>query len=158
MECVILETLSSLAKIFSEKIYRIPDYQRGYAWTLKEVEDFWNDLCRLEMKKNHYVGVLTLEPTKKIYFDKWIEDTWIIEYKSYEPFYIVDGQQRITTAIILIVAMLKVMKERNIDSLNFTSYDEICRKYIYESKDGNINQTYIFGYENDNPSYAYLIK
>ena len=110
------------------------------------------------MKKNHYVGVLTLEPTKKIYYDKWIEDTWIIEYKSYEPFYIVDGQQRITTAIILIVAMLKVMKERNIDSLNFTSYDEICRKYIYESKDGNINQTYIFGYENDNPSYAYLIK
>lgn len=158
MECVILETLSSLAKIFSEKIYRIPDYQRGYAWTLKEVEDFWDDLCRLETNKNHYVGVLTLEPTKKIYYDKWIEDTWIIEHKSYDPFYIVDGQQRITTAIILIVAILKVMKERNIDSLNFTSYDEIRRKYIYESKDKTINRTYIFGYENDNPSYAYLIK
>lgn len=65
-----MDTLSSLAKIFVEKIYRIPDYQRGYAWTLKEVEDFWDDLCRLETDKNHYVGVLTLEPAKKEEYEK----------------------------------------------------------------------------------------
>lgn len=60
-----MEQLLSMSKIFSEKIFRIPDYQRGYAWTLKEVKDFWGDLCRLENKKNHYVGVLTLEPAKE---------------------------------------------------------------------------------------------
>lgn len=43
-----MEQLLSMSKIFSEKIFRIPDYQRGYAWTLKEVKDFWGDLCRLE--------------------------------------------------------------------------------------------------------------
>lgn len=36
-----MEQLLSMSKIFSEKIFRIPDYQRGYAWTLKEVKDFW---------------------------------------------------------------------------------------------------------------------
>ncbi len=66
-----MEQLLSMSKIFSEKIFRIPDYQRGYAWTLKEVKDFWGDLCRLENKKNHYVGVLTLEPAKEEDYKKW---------------------------------------------------------------------------------------
>ena len=97
-----MEQLLSMSKIFSEKIFRIPDYQRGYAWTLKEVKDFWGDLCRLENKKNHYVGVLTLEPAKEEDYKKWIDDLWIIDAKRYIPFYVVDGQQRLTTSIILI--------------------------------------------------------
>ncbi|OUO40857.1 hypothetical protein B5F82_03710 [Megamonas hypermegale] len=157
MECVILDTLSSLAKIFVEKIYRIPDYQRGYAWTLKEVEDFWDDLCRLETDKNHYVGVLTLEPAKKEEYEKWIDDVWIIKSKRYQPLHIVDGQQRITTAIILIVTIAKIMKEKNIKYLNYTTREEIYKKYIYEVKEEMKNKTYIFSYECDNPSYEYLI-
>lgn len=39
-----MEQLLSMSKIFSEKIFRIPDYQRGYAWTLKEVKDFWGGI------------------------------------------------------------------------------------------------------------------
>lgn len=54
-------TLQSLSKIFSERIFRIPDYQRGYAWTEKQLRDFWSDLVQLEKGKNHYVGVLTVE-------------------------------------------------------------------------------------------------
>lgn len=73
-----MEQLISISKIFNEKIYRIPDYQRGYAWTLKEIKDFWGDLQRLEADKNHYVGVLTLEEVKKEKYTKWIDDLWII--------------------------------------------------------------------------------
>jgi len=32
----------SLSKIFFERIFRIPDYQRGYAWGEKEVNDFYS--------------------------------------------------------------------------------------------------------------------
>ena len=93
-------TLQSLSKIFTEKIYRIPDYQRGYAWTEKQLKDFWNDLVQLEEGKNHYIGVLTVEEVAKENYLKWEDDTWIIESKSYQPLYIVDGQQRLTTSII----------------------------------------------------------
>ena len=147
----------SISKIFSEKIFRIPDYQRGYAWTIKEIEDFWGDLCRLEDNKNHYVGVLTLEPAKKEEYSRWIDDLWIIEAKRYVPYYIVDGQQRLTTSVILIFVILEIMHERKIKKLNYTSQDEISRKYIYEYKDENRNRTYMYGYEIDNPSYEYLI-
>lgn len=152
-----MEQLMSISKIFSEKIFRIPDYQRGYAWTLKEIEDFWGDLCRLEDKKNHYVGVLTLEPAKEGEYRKWVDDLWIIDAKRYVPFYVVDGQQRLTTSIILIYVIIQIMQEKSISKLNYTSMKEISTKYIYEYMDENRNRTYIYGYENDNPSYAYLI-
>ena len=152
-----MEHLMSISKIFSEKIFRIPDYQRGYAWTIKEIEDFWGDLCRLEDKKNHYVGVLTLEPAKQEEYRKWVDDLWIIEAKRYIPYYIVDGQQRLTTSIILIYVILEIMQEKEIAKLNYTSRDEISRKYVYEYKDENRNRTYMYGYEIENPSYEYLI-
>ncbi len=152
-----MEQLMSISKIFSEKIFRIPDYQRGYAWTIKEIEDFWGDLCRLEDKKNHYVGVLTLELAKQEEYKKWVDDLWIIDAKRYVPYYVVDGQQRLTTSIILIYTILEIMQEKDISKLNYTRQEEISRKYIYEYKDENRNRTYMYGYENDNPSYDYLI-
>lgn len=152
-----MEQLLSMSKIFSEKIFRIPDFQRGYAWTLKEVKDFWGDLCRLENKKNHYVGVLTLEPVKETDYKKWIDDLWIIDAKRYVPYHVVDGQQRLTTSIILIYVICQIMQEKNIEKLNYTTYGEISRKFIFEYQDKNKNRTYMYSYERDNPSYAYLI-
>lgn len=152
-----MEQLMSISKIFSEKIFRIPDYQRGYAWTMKEVKDFWGDMCRLDNEKNHYIGVLTLEPAKCEEYRKWHDDIWIIEAKKYVPYYVVDGQQRLTTAIILIYTILEIMQENKIEKLNYTSQEEISRKYVYEYQEKNKNRTYMYGYEIDNPSYEYLI-
>ena len=42
-------TLLTLSKIFTERLFRIPDYQRGYAWTEKQLKDFWSDLEQLEI-------------------------------------------------------------------------------------------------------------
>lgn len=49
--------LYSVSKIFTERLLRIPDYQRGYAWTKKQLKDFWGDLQQIEKGHNHYVGV-----------------------------------------------------------------------------------------------------
>lgn len=148
----------TLSKIFTERIFRIPDYQRGYAWTEKEVSDFWNDLCRLNNNSNHYVGVLTLEPVKEEVYKSWIDDLWLIESKKYSPYYVVDGQQRLTTSILLIKSIINTMKNRNIEKLNYTTISEIKKRFILESKDENRSCTYLFGYEVENPSYEYLVK
>ena len=146
--------LFSLSKIFTEKLLRIPDYQRGYAWTEKQLKDFWNDLLQLEADNNHYTGVLTLEEVPDNIVEMWQEDLWIIRSKSYAPFYIVDGQQRLTTSIVLIQAITEIVASGT--KLNYTSVDDIRKKYIYESKDEGISRSYIFGYEKDNPSYEFL--
>ncbi|EMW1141083.1 DUF262 domain-containing protein [Serratia marcescens] len=150
-------SLISVSKIFTEKLLRIPDYQRGYAWTTKEITDFWNDLMFLEKGKNHYVGVLTLEDVPEKNKALWQEDHWIIDSKNYHPFYIVDGQQRITTIIILIQSIIEEIEARDGDiQLNYTDITDIRKKFIYENKSRTPSRSYIFGYDKDNPSYEYL--
>jgi uncharacterized protein with ParB-like and HNH nuclease domain len=146
--------LYSISKIFTERLFRIPDYQRGYAWTEKHLKDYWNDLYQLENERNHYVGVLTLEEAPRESLKKWTEDHWIIDSKSFAPFHVVDGQQRLTTTIILIQCICEAAGEKAV--LNYTTIPEIKKKYIYDSKDEGISRSYLFGYESDNPSYNSL--
>lgn len=146
--------LLTLSKIFTERLFRIPDYQRGYAWTEKQLKDFWNDVQQLSSGSNHYTGVLTLESVPTEVYKKWDDDCWIIDAKSYQPYFVVDGQQRLTTAIILIQCILDWLGED--ESLNFTAKLDIQRKFIFDSKDSGISRSYAFGYERDNPSYEFL--
>lgn len=146
--------LFSLSRIFSERIFRIPDYQRGYAWSLPQLRDFWNDLNQIEDGENHYTGVIHLEVVPNSVLHEWQDDRWIIEDKSYEAAYVVDGQQRLTTSIILIQVIIETMEDNQ--RLNYTEKQEIQKKFIFESKDRGISRSYIFGYEKDNPSYEYL--
>ena len=96
------EQLKSLSKIFNETLLRIPDFQRGYAWSLKEVNDYWNDILRLGENKKHYVGVLTLDIVKQETLENWLDDIWLLKSKNYQSYYVVDGQQRLTTSMLLI--------------------------------------------------------
>jgi len=147
--------LFTVSKIFTESLYRIPDYQRGYSWGLDQLRDFWLDLQQLHSNGNHYTGVLTLEEVPDEKWKNWEDDSWIIESRRYKPFYIVDGQQRLTTVIILLQSILE---SSNNSALNFTPITDIRRKYIFDSKVEDSARSYIFGYEKDNPSYEYLKK
>lgn len=146
--------LHTLSKLFTERLFRIPDYQRGYAWTEKQLKDFWSDIEQLEPGRNHYTGVLTLENVHVDTYSQWHDDFWIISARGYQPFYIVDGQQRMTTAIILVQIILESVPDGV--KLNYTEKDDIRKKFIFDSKDNLISRSYIFGYEDNNPSYEYL--
>lgn len=146
--------LLTLSKIFTERLFRIPDYQRGYAWTEKQLKDFWTDIQQLEAGRNHYTGVLTLECVPEDVYRHWDDDYWIVEAKSYQPYFVVDGQQRLTTAIILIQVILERLSSS--EKLNYTDKVDIQRKFIFDSKDDGISRSYVFGYEKDNPSYEFL--
>jgi uncharacterized protein with ParB-like and HNH nuclease domain len=39
--------LISLSTLFQNRLFRIPDYQRGYAWKKEQLVDFWEDLLNL---------------------------------------------------------------------------------------------------------------
>ena len=158
-----MNELQSLSEIFQNRLFRIPDYQRGYAWQDSQLKDFWNDLINLQTNKYHYTGLLSL---KKINDTDSVDndDKWLLR-KGYSIYHIVDGQQRLTTFIILLNELLNFVKDCNEnigknDSEIYICYDllkDIRSKYIFQKMPPeNFITTYLFGYENDNPSAEYL--
>lgn len=144
--------LQTLDTIFNSRVFRIPDYQRGYAWVDRQLTDFWEDLKRTVEPRNHYTGQLTLEMVPTAGWKRWDEETWLIEGKAYKPYYVVDGQQRITTAIILIKCLLDNVAPGT--PIAFTDKPDLVKKYLVQV--AGVSRAYLFGYEKDNPSYEYL--
>lgn len=69
--------------------YRVPLFQRDYAWGVDEWDDLWHDLVGLfgpEAEPAHYMGYLVLQSADSRAFD------------------IIDGQQRMTTLSLLMLA------------------------------------------------------
>lgn len=145
--------LLTVSKIFHEAIFRIPDYQRGYSWEESHLKDFWADLEQLDATKSHYTGVLTLEEVPESAWVRWEDDVWIIRSKKYSPYYVVDGQQRLTTISILLQCIIEATTA---DELNYTPIEIHRRKYIFEKRSDSLARAYIFGYERDNPSREFL--
>ena len=105
--------LLSLSEIFNEKILRIPDFQRGYSWNTRNLEDFWEDLMILKNDGIHYTGMLTVQGLQRSQIENmeiWKDDLWLFD-GGFQAYYLIDGQQRITTSIILINEILKTVKE-----------------------------------------------
>ena len=74
--------------------YEVPKYQRDYSWDKEQWSDLWYDLMQMiEEKDSHYMGYLVLQTSDDINFK------------------IIDGQQRITTICILILAVINNLKK-----------------------------------------------
>lgn len=149
--------LQSFSEIFTNKIFRIPDYQRGYSWETEQLEDLWGDLQRLDDDKTHYTGMITVKPvdmTKVGNKEKWENDSWLLQ-KGYKAYYVIDGQQRLTSIIILIHEILDTLDDG--EEINFGSKDEWVGRFLYCSSVGSYNyESFIFGYEKDAPSDEYF--
>jgi hypothetical protein len=100
--------------------YQVPRFQRDYAWDRQQWEDLWADIETIAEEQFHYMGYI------------------VLQRKGQYDFEVIDGQQRlITLSLIILAAMkniqilinrgqevnennhrLKVLKERYIGSTN----------------------------------------
>ncbi|MEM5570025.1 DUF262 domain-containing HNH endonuclease family protein [Aliarcobacter butzleri] len=160
-----MEELESIQEIFKDKVFRIPDYQRGYAWSIKQLKDFWEDIVNLPSNRFHYTGLLSLKKLDRNMWSTWNDEKWLIEDRGYKPFHIVDGQQRLTTFVIFIQAISELLKNLpdNLDKneediyLGTFSLKTIKETYLVIEKPPHfLIKTYKFGYETDNPSFQFL--
>lgn len=145
--------LQSLSEVFNNKFFRIPDYQRGYAWGKQQLEDFWDDLMNLKNGKYHYTGLLTVENIEKseaIQLKLWEDDEWLYE-KGFKSYYVIDGQQRLLTIMILLKVILDKFSDE--EEINYTVKKGWAEKYFYQKSAKY--EAFIFGYEKDNPSDEY---
>lgn len=96
----------TVEKLFSGRLLRVPDYQRGYAWDKKNWTDFLEDLDLLPRGKHHYTGTVVLDRVTKPPEGEAPEPSvWDQSGFGYEVFNIVDGQQRMTTVVLLLDAI-----------------------------------------------------
>lgn len=85
-------------RMFSElmgngKSYSIPRFQRDYSWDQEELTALWHDIeSMMETETQHFMGYLVLQTS---------------DGKSFQ---IIDGQQRLTTISLIIVAALNLFK------------------------------------------------
>ena len=73
--------------------YEIPKFQRDYTWETEQWDDLWQDIRALITNEDseHYMGYLVLQTSNN------------------KEFQIIDGQQRLTTMSLLILATLKCL-------------------------------------------------
>nr|WP_304220278.1 DUF262 domain-containing HNH endonuclease family protein [Fredinandcohnia onubensis] len=114
------------------EVYRIPLYQRTYNWGKDQWNDLWEDLIRLDGDETHFLGsVITISSERK---------------KGFSYFEIVDGQQRITTILILLTAIRDLAEEFDRDRaayinnyfLKSSTIDEQEAKLILGRKDDKV--------------------
>ena len=160
-------SLESIQKLFNEKIFRIPDYQRGYSWSEQQLIEFWEDVLNIPSDREHYTGMISLKEIKDVSnVEKWNDIQWIVNNRGYKVYHIVDGQQRFTTIIILIneivsfVANLPENKDKTDEQINLNDFTlkMIKENYLVVSKPNSEDmlKSYKFGYEVDNPSYKFF--
>lgn len=76
------------------KSYEVPPYQRDYSWKIEQWEDLWEDIQSLEGHDgDHYMGAIVLQSGDR------------------KKFRIIDGQQRIASLSILILASIEYLRD-----------------------------------------------
>ena len=86
--------------LIGPRLFDIPVYQRNYAWEEKNLEDLWEDLYYLDSSKQHYFGTVLLK------YSGQTKDL----VQTFERYDVIDGQQRITTVLILLREIISQMK------------------------------------------------
>ncbi len=86
----------TLQVLFADRVFRIPPYQRFYSWQTKQREDLFTDLIKLANRsedQHHFMATVVCHKTSEIM------PIGTAQYRLYD---VVDGQQRLTTLILLL--------------------------------------------------------
>ncbi len=138
-----------------DKVFIIPPFQRNYEWNFEQCEELFSDIVNAHKNnRSHYLGNIVYYKGKN-------------DGASYSEYILVDGQQRVTTILLLLCALRDSLLEDddNIRSINQryllndvvdnrfrvrlkqTSYDtssftSIIDKTPIENKDNNVVKNY----------------
>ena len=92
----------SLIVILNDKLFRIPEYQRHYSWQPKQRRELLEDIEKLQEAREKYDDRVHFMATIVCLNTKEKRQVGSNTFYTYD---VVDGQQRLTTLIILLKAI-----------------------------------------------------
>jgi len=112
----------TLAKLLDGRLFRIPEYQRAYSWTSHQRADLFSDITKTYAKgldEGHFMAaVVCLRRTKQV-----------LGTDEFHVLEVVDGQQRLTTLIIVLNTIkLKLDEEKKGESKLLRELGELLVK------------------------------
>ncbi|MDL1979427.1 MAG: DUF262 domain-containing HNH endonuclease family protein [Deltaproteobacteria bacterium] len=87
----------NLSSLLANRLFRIPRYQRAYSWTKKQRDDLFDDIRSLknDQEKTHFMATV-------VGLRREIKTIVTDQYRVVD---VVDGQQRVTSLVILLKAI-----------------------------------------------------
>lgn len=127
----------------SDKRFIIPLYQRNYDWEIKHCRHLFSDLVKLheEGRRSHFFGsIVTCRAND-------VNDDYLV----------IDGQQRITTISLVLIAMVNAAKAGDLAYDDKRKIDMIYRTYIVDEYQDDERKIKLKPIKNDMKSFDALI-
>lgn len=112
----------------SNKRFVIPVYQRNYDWKTENCKQLFDDLIKVirNERKSHFFGSIV-----SVYNPVGANDEFLV----------IDGQQRLTTVSLLMLAMYNAMQQKNVVPKRASLSEQIFAEYLvdkYQDEDTRI--------------------
>lgn len=136
-----IQTLGQI--LYSPSQYVIPVFQRNYRWETPQWQKLWTSLIEIQRpdkRGNHFMGFLVVVPG-------------LAQPGHHTTFHLIDGQQRITTASILLGAVRNVARQLGHAELA----DEIHQYYLTHPLKKGEQHFRLLPKEHDHDSYLALV-
>ena len=133
--------------ISNSRRFIVPKFQRDYSWNSEQWDDLWQDIVTMiDEHDEHYMGYLVLQT------------------QDDKLYYIIDGQQRFTTILILIYAAIKCVESQIVQGIDVEDNKRRCEtlKTLYIGKEDPVTLDYdnLLTLNRNNNSYFcdYILK
>ncbi len=130
------------------KSYQVPIFQRDYSWDKEDWEDLWNDIEEIPNDKTHYLGYLVLQKIQE----------------GEESYWVIDGQQRLTTLSILTLAVTALFNKWSVEGVdtddNRIRFEKITERYLgnFSTSKLSISPKITLNRNNDDFYKSWLLK
>ena len=127
----------------ASKRFIIPVYQRNYDWKMEHCKQLYDDLVKVirQNRKSHFFGSIVSVQS---------------ETGTMEEFLIIDGQQRLTTISLLLLAIYHLLCSGKMVSQDHQLMDKILKKYLIDEYEPEEKRIKLKPIKNDQKAFGIL--
>ena len=127
----------------ASKRFIIPVYQRNYDWKMEHCKQLYDDLVKVirQNRKSHFFGSIVSVQS---------------ETGTMEEFLIIDGQQRLTTISLLLLAIYHLLSAGKMVSQDRQLTDKILKKYLIDEYEPEEKRIKLKPIKNDQKAFGIL--
>ena len=127
----------------ASKRFIIPVYQRNYDWKMEHCKQLYDDLVKVirQDRKSHFFGSIVSVQS---------------ETGTMEEFLIIDGQQRLTTISLLLLAIYHLLSSGKMASQDRQLTDKILKKYLIDEYEPEEKRIKLKPIKNDQKAFGIL--